>query len=126
MSSRGRAVRWLPGGGRRRRHLRVSPPSHQHPGPPAELARWPATPRPWPDRADRRRDQARLQPAHPRLAAHRPPPALVLVAAPASSQSPLVPPASPPPEASSRSMIRSRSTAALLVRQPPFGPWPGS
>ena len=48
-----------------RRHRGVSAPPHQHPDTLAYLARSAATRRPWPDRADRRRDQARLQPDHP-------------------------------------------------------------
>jgi hypothetical protein len=50
--------------------------------------------RPRPDPADRRRDQAHLQPDHPCPAARPPPPVLVLVAAPAPGPRPLVPPAS--------------------------------
>ncbi len=56
-----------PGHGRAhglRRHRGVSAPPHQHPDTPACLAQSAATRRPWPDRADRRRDQARLQPDH--------------------------------------------------------------
>src|SRR5215472_578296 len=68
------------------------------------------------DPAHRRRDQAGLQPDHPNLADHPPLPALVLVAAPPPSPGPLVSPASSPAAASSRCMIRSRSTAALLGR----------
>ncbi len=54
----------------------------------------------------------------PNLADHPPLPALVLVAAPAPGQSPMVPPASPAAQASSRSMIRSRSTAPLQPDRP--------
>src|SRR5262250_3159896 len=103
-----------PGHGRARglhHHRGISPPAHQHAGPPACLTRRPATRRPRPAPAHRRRDQARRQPAHPRLADHPPLPALVLVAAPAPGQSPLVPPPSPPAQANTRSMIKPQSPA---------------
>jgi hypothetical protein len=63
---------------------------------------------PGPHPAHRGRGQTPIQPAHRRLARHRPSPVLVLVATPTPSPRPLVPPPRP------THMIKSRSTAALL------------
>src|SRR5690606_36513476 len=95
-------------GGRRR----PGPPS-PHPTTPAAGPGPAATGRPDPDPADRTGDRPPPRTAQPGLATDPTSSTLVPVAAPPPSPRPLVPPPRPPRDQPS-TMIRSRSTAALL------------